>query len=90
MALEYKKNGSLATQQKLITIYYDSSVVGEYYADFVVEDKIIIEVKAIKILDQLHTAQCLTYTRATKHPLALLINFGTPKAQIKRIAGGFD
>ncbi len=89
LAIELRKNGLKAETQKSIAIRYDDFVVGDYVADFVVEEKIILEIKAVKTLDQIHIAQCLNYIRATKLPLALLINFGTSRIQIKRIAGGF-
>ncbi len=90
LAVEFRKNGLSAEQQKSIVIRYDEIVVGDYVADFVVEEKMITEIKAVKILDQIHTAQCLNYLRATNLPLALLINFGNPRLQIKRIVGCFE
>lgn len=89
LAIEMTKNGLKATQQKAMVIRYDNLVVGDYIADFIVEGKVILEVKAVKSLDQIHTAQCLNYLRANGLPLALLLNFGTPRIQIKRIAGAF-
>ena len=82
LAVEFRKSRLTAEQQKSILIRYDEIIVGDYVADFVVEQNIIVEIKAIKTLDQIHIAQCLNYLRATNLPLALLINFGTPKLQI--------
>jgi GxxExxY protein len=89
LAIELRKNGLKVEQQKPITIRYEGAIVGEYFADFVINEKIILEVKAIRTLENTHMAQCLNYLKATGLSLALLINFGTPRVQIKRIAGAF-
>jgi GxxExxY protein len=90
LAIELKRNGLTVEQQKEIVIRYDGFIVGEYFADLVIENKVIIEIKAVKAFDQIHMAQCLNYLRATKLPLALLINFGSPKVQVKRIVGAVN
>lgn len=71
--------------QRPIDIYYKDMVVGKYIADILVDEKIIIEVKANSGLNDEHFAQLLNYLKATKNRLGLLINFGLPKIQIKRI-----
>jgi len=78
-----KSRGS-CFEQKPITVEYDGVVVGEYVADLVVNGSVIVELKAAKALDEIHYAQCLNYLRATKMKVCLLLNFGTPKLQIKR------
>lgn len=75
-------------QQYSIPVYFISIKVGEYFADLIVENKIIIELKAISNLDRIHMAQVKNYLKATKIKLGLLINFGTPKLQFKRIILG--
>jgi GxxExxY protein len=75
-------------QQYPIPVYFNSIKVGEYFADLIVENKIIIELKAISNLDKIHMAQVKNYLKATKIKLGLLINFGTPKLQFKRIILG--
>lgn len=84
---ELRKAGLNAQPQKPITISYDGVVVGEYFADLVVEDLVIVEIKAVKALDDVHSAQCLNYLLATGLPVCLLLNFGGTKVQIKRFAG---
>jgi GxxExxY protein len=64
-------------------------VVGEYVADLLVEGLVLVELKAIKELDNIHLAQCLNYLKATGLQLCLLINFGTPKIRIKRVVSPF-
>ena len=73
-------------QQVPLKVYFeDNVVVGEYFADLVVEDKIIIELKAIESLNRIHFAQVKNYLKATKFKLGLLINFGKPILEFKRI-----
>lgn len=66
-------------------IRYDGVVVGEYAADLIVEDSVLIELKAVRLLDADHSAQCLNYLKASGITLCLLINFGRPRVEIKRI-----
>jgi len=87
-ALKYKleKKGLQIFQQRQIPVYFiDNFKVGDYYADLLVENKIIIELKTASALDPIHFAQVKNYLKATKIKLGLLINFGTPKLQFKRI-----
>jgi GxxExxY protein len=69
-------------------VMYQGQVVGDYIADLIVNDCVIVEIKSIKHLEQVHVAQGLNYLKATGLPLCLLINFGTPKVEIKRIING--
>ena len=84
---ELRKNGVLAEAQRSIIVLYDGVVVGEYFADILVNDTVIIELKATKNLDEVFTAQCLNYLRATGKPICLLLNFGQPRVEIKRFRG---
>ena len=86
-AHELRKAGLSVEEQKPIIVRYDGVVVGEYVADLVVEGRVLIELKACKSLDDIHSAQCLNYLVATGFPICLLINFGRPKIEIKRLAG---
>jgi len=87
LAHELRKAGLRVEQQKPITIYYDGVIVGEYVADLVIEDMVLIELKAVKAFDEVHSAQCLNYLKATKLPVCLLINFGRTKVELRRFAG---
>jgi GxxExxY protein len=87
LAHELRKRGHVVEQQHPISVMYDGIVVGEYCADLLVGSEVIIELKAVKSLDEIHIAQCMNYLRATGKPVCLLINFGSPRVQIKRIAG---
>ena len=89
LAHELRKAGLKAEQQHGITVYYDGVAVGEYTADLLVEGVLLVELKAVKELDDIHLAQCLNYLRATKLRLCLLINFGKPKLEVRRIANNY-
>ncbi len=69
-------------------VYYKNKLVGDYIADILVEDEILVELKTVKEFDEIHLAQCLNYLRITGLKLCLLINFGKPKVEIKRIVNG--
>jgi GxxExxY protein len=86
---ELRKTGLKAEQQHGITVYYDGVAVGEYTADLLVEGVLLVELKAVKDLDDIHLAQCLNYLRATKLRLCLLMNFGKPKLEVRRIANNY-
>ena len=72
--------------QKPIDIYYKDIIAGKYIADILIDEKIIIEVKANSGLEDEHFTQLLNYLKGTNNRLGLLLNFGLPKLQIKRIA----
>jgi GxxExxY protein len=85
LTIELRKTELLVAQQQVMEIRYDNVVVGTYVADLVVQGSVLLEIKAVKFLDEIHTAQCLNYLKATALPLCLLINFGRPRVEIKRI-----
>ena len=84
LLLELSKKGLSAKSQVPIKIKYKGTEVGDYYADILVEDQVIVEVKAIESLQKVHEAQLLNYLKATGCKVGLLVNFTYPKAQIKR------
>jgi GxxExxY protein len=84
LTYELKKSGLCAQQQHPIQVHYDGVVVGEYVADVVVENAVLVELKAVKAFDNIHFAQCINYLKATGMQICLLINFGQPKIEIKR------
>ncbi len=85
MAFELRQTGLFVTQQHDISVLYAGVVVGKYEADLVVNGRVIVELKAVRDLNQIHRAQCLNYLRATGMKLCLLINFGNPRVEVKRI-----
>lgn len=90
LAHELRKLNLRVIQQQSISVVYDGVVVGEYFADICVNDKIIVELKYAKGIDDKHLAQCLNYLKATGTTLALLINFGTGRVQVKRVVRNYQ
>jgi GxxExxY protein len=88
LAHELRKTGLAVVQQRGIVVRYDDIIVGEYAADLLVEDAVIVELKAIKTVADIHRAQCINYLRATGLHVCLLLNFGSPRLEIKRIVRG--
>ena len=86
LAYEMRQAGLAVAQQKGVTVSYNGIVVGQYVADLVVEETVVIELKAGKTLDPVHTAQCMNYLKATGLHLCLLLNFGSPRLGIRRVA----
>jgi len=86
LAHELRKAGFHVQQQVVVHVCYDDTVVGEYVADLIVENCILIELKAVESLVAVHSAQCIHYLAATKLPLCLLINFGQ-RVEVKRLVG---
>jgi GxxExxY protein len=83
MIIELNKMNLIAENQEKIIVFYEAKNVGEYYADIVVEHKIIVELKTVDTLNEDHDAQILNYLKATNIEIGLLLNFGI-KPQVKR------
>ena len=83
LAIELRALGLKVEQQARIAVYYAGEVVGEYYADLLINDTVILELKATRTLASEHEAQLLNYLKATPYEVGLLLNFG-PKPEIKR------
>jgi GxxExxY protein len=83
LVVKLNKTGLKAEQQFPISVSFENEIVGEFIADILVEDKIILELKAIQELNEVHEAQIINYLKATGIEIGLLLNFG-PKIQIKR------
>jgi len=80
MCLELKNQGYNVEAQKQIKVYYKGIVVGEYYADLIIDETIILELKACECLMDAHKAQLINYLKATDIEVGLLLNFGeTPE-----------
>ena len=83
MMIDFKKENIPAVSQYAIKVFYEDEIAGEYFADILVDDKVIVEIKAVKNLAIEHEAQLLNYLKATDKEVGLLLNFG-PKPKIKR------
>jgi GxxExxY protein len=84
LLIELKKRGLNAESQVPINVKYKDEIVGDYFADIVVENKVILELKSVDLLQKIHEAQLLNYLKATGYKIGLLVNFTHPKAEIKR------
>ncbi|MCK4467676.1 MAG: GxxExxY protein [Desulfobacterales bacterium] len=85
LLIELRKRSLKAESQVPIQIKYKGNIVGDYFADIVVEGQVILELKAIEQMQKIHEAQLLNYLKATGFKIGLLINFRYPKAEIKRM-----
>ncbi len=84
LLIELRHSGLNAERQVPIKVKYKNENVGEYFADIIVENQVILEIKAVQSLDRIHEAQILNYLKATGYKIGLLVNFTHPKAQIRR------
>ena len=83
LRIELLKQGLKVKQQEPIQVYYEGQVVGSYYADLWVEDRVIIELKAVRSLSKAHEVQLVNYLTATGVDTGLLLNFGS-SVQVRR------
>lgn len=84
MYFELKNKGYKVEAQTPIKVYFKGQLIGEYYSDLLIENKVIIELKACDLLMNVHVAQLMNYLKATKIELGLLLNFGE-EPEFKRI-----
>ena len=84
LSLELQKLGYVVETQKAINVYYDDQEVGKYFADLLVNNKIILELKTVEKLKDEHKFQLINYLKATNIEVGLLLNFGK-KPEVKRV-----
>jgi len=85
LAIELERVGLQFKREQNHIIYYDGIDVGMRRADFVVEYEVIVEIKAVINLEDVHLAQAKNYVKAYEKPIGLLINFGSPSLQFKKV-----
>jgi GxxExxY protein len=85
MAIEIRQMGLEVKCQYPIKVYYESKIVGEYFADLIVNDIVVIELKASSSLLEEHECQLINYLKATKIELGLLMNFGKNAAYKRKV-----
>lgn len=78
------KTGLISERQYQMKVIYDGVLVGEFFADLSVGDEVLVEIKAVRVFDELHAAQAMNYLKASGMPICLLVNFGRPKIEIRR------
>ena len=84
LLIELEKAGLKAKKEAPVKVFYEERIVGDYIADIIVEDKVILELKSIKDLHPAHEAQLTNYLKATGVEVGLLINFGSDRVDVKR------
>ena len=89
LAHELLQAGMEVKQQEPLKVRYKGVIAGDYIADLIIENEVIIELKAVKEFNDVHLAQCLNYLKTTGLRLCLLINFGNPKVEIKRVVRNY-
>ena len=85
---EIRKHDLPCAQQVPLKVRYDGVVVGDYTADLLVDERLLLELKAATAIDKIHMAQTLNYLRATDLRIGLTLNFGKPKLEVKRVVHG--
>jgi GxxExxY protein len=90
LKLYLEREGLRVEQQASILIEHDGTVLGKYVTDLLVEDQVIVELKAVVALQSMHKAQCINYLRATGKPICLLFNFGRKRLEFRRFANTRD
>jgi GxxExxY protein len=85
LVIELEKAGLKCEQQKQVDVFYKGIKVGEHRLDLIVNGKVIVEVKAVKSLEDIHRSQIISYLTATGIRIGLLLNFGKTKLEIDRI-----
>jgi len=89
LAHQLRKDGVKIEQQRPIKVYYDDVVVGDYFADLIAEGIVIVELKTARRIEDIHLAQTLNYLKVTRLKLGLILNFGKPRVEIKRVVNNF-
>lgn len=84
LLFELRKTGLTIEAQKPITVFYEEENVGDFFADIIVNDQIILELKSVRRIAKAHETQLVNYLVATKREIGLLINFGEQRVEIKR------
>jgi GxxExxY protein len=90
LCIELRRQGLRFSRQSEVNVFYDGKLVGEHSLDFLVEERIVIEMKSVAVLLDVHYAQLRGYLRATRKRVGLLLNFGEHPLGIKRMVNGYD
>jgi GxxExxY protein len=85
LAIEMKKQNLSFIREMVMKVFYDGICIGTRRVDFFIEDKIMLEIKAVSVLDNAHLAQTINYLEAYRHSFGLLINFGSKSLVYRRV-----
>ena len=89
LAFDLVESGHSVAQQKHVEVRYNNRVVGDYCPDMIVDEEVLLEIKALESLEDCHLSQCFNYLRVTGLSVCLLINFGRPRIEYRRIVWNF-
>ena len=89
LMIDLEGSGLAVRQQEPVHVTYAGRIVGDYIPDLVVEGMMVVEIKALPALQASHRMQCVNYLRATGHRVCLLLNFGRPRLEVKRLVWHF-
>lgn len=85
LLIELKKNGYKIDSEKKVNVYYKNEIVGEYIPDIIINDSVIVELKCVEYLTDIHENQLLNYLKATDCEVGLILNFGKDPQFIRKI-----
>jgi len=88
--IEIKKAGLIVAKQHALQVFYDDQVVGDYFVDLFIENEVVVELKTAKVITDIHQAQLMNYLIACNRRCGLIINFGKPRVEIKRMLNGYN
>lgn len=83
--LEFKKTGLKFEREKEISVSYNGVTIGKKKLDFVIENKVVVEIKKVEGIDKVHVAQVVSYLKTLRLQIGLILNFGKSKLEIKRV-----
>lgn len=84
LMIQFRTNDIKAAQQSPIKVFFKEEIVGDYVADIIVENKIVLELKTVDSISNSHRAQIINYLKATKYQVGYLLNFGSKKLEYER------
>lgn len=87
--IEIRKAGLSVIKQYALQVFYDDEIVGDYFADLFVENEVVVELKTVTMITDLHQAQLMNYLIACNKRCGLIINFSKPRIEIKRMVNGY-
>ncbi|MBC6110818.1 GxxExxY protein [Pedobacter fastidiosus] len=87
--IEIRKAGLSVIKQHALQVFYDDEIVGDYFADLFVENEVVIELKTVTMITDVHQAQLMNYLIACNKRCGLIINFSKPRIEIKRMVNGY-
>ena len=89
LVIELRRLGLTVLQQPSVHVRYDGEIVGDFIPDLLVENRVVVEIKAVPSLLPQHRQQCLNYMRSTGLRVCLLMNFGRPRLEMRRLVWRF-